>query len=588
MAGFGAGIQSCGSAVVFKGIKMRANRDEAIKAGAALFAESMHRAAKSAKTEADIRSAADRELAKVEEHAGITLNSRHEFTVASGRIDSVYDRVIIEYKNPASNSDRIGKTLSSAGSAKLVDQIKSRFSDLQKELGQPINSLFGVGLDGNRFLFVRYRNSTWAVEEPVDITPNSAARFLWALFNLGESGKPFVADYLARDFGAGGEATTQLIKAFYAAIRAHGDTKAETLYSEWKSLFGMVCGYDAIRSKEKIKKLAELYGIAIKSIDPPAMLFAAHTYYAVFMKFLAAEIIAFFHRLPSPTQRVLKANTSSRFKNEIEDLERGSLFRHLNISNFLEGDLFSWYTATLSPDIEAGLRSLVRVLDQYNPGTLSEEPSKSQDLLKDLYLRIMPREVRHDLGEYYTPDWVAELLLERIGLSGNPDKRFLDPACGSGTFLVAAISRVRDHYMMNWEEMRFDEGGLLTKILTNVVGFDLNPLAVLAARTNYLIAVRDLLSHVDKIEIPVYLSDSVVTPAEYGDLFTGAAATAQVPCAAAKPPFLLVPKEVGKNSLLVAQYAEALEHSLSTKLSPDEFVEQCRERGLTLHQGESA
>src|ERR1035437_9113505 len=102
--------------------------------------------------------------------------------------------------------------------------------------------------------------------------------------------------------------------------------------------------------------------------------------------------------------------------------------------------------------------------------------------------------------------------------------------------------------------MRFDEGELLNKILRNVVGFDLNPLAVLAARTNYLIAVRDLLSYVDSIEIPIYLSDSVVTPAEYGDLFTGSSATAQIPCAATKPPFLLVPKEVGNNSSSVAQY----------------------------------
>jgi len=270
---------------------MRPNRDDVIKAGAAQFAAAVRGAAETAKTEADIRSAADRQLAKVEELAEITLHARHEFTVASGRIDSVYDRVIIEYKNPNSSSDKIGKSLESSGSKKLLAQIRSRFGDLEQELGHPINSLFGVGLDGRHFLFVRYRNRAWAIEEPIEITPESTARFLWALFNLGESGKPFVADYLAQDFGSNGAATKDLIKAFYAAIRSHGNIRADTLYSEWQSLFGMVCGYDAIRSKEKIKRLAELYGIDMRSIDPPAMLFAAHTYYAVFMKFLAAEIV---------------------------------------------------------------------------------------------------------------------------------------------------------------------------------------------------------------------------------------------------------------------------------------------------------
>src|SRR5688572_18316045 len=119
-----------------------------IEQASTAFAETLSAAATAAATEADIRSAADRELFKVEQLAGITLEARHEFTVASGRVDSVYDRVIIEYKNPASTSDRIGPTLQEGGSAKLLAQIKSRFADLRNEHGQPIDSLFGVGLDG--------------------------------------------------------------------------------------------------------------------------------------------------------------------------------------------------------------------------------------------------------------------------------------------------------------------------------------------------------------------------------------------------------------------------------------------------------
>jgi hypothetical protein len=53
-------------------------------------------------------------------------------------------------------------------------------------------------------------------------------------------------------------------------------------------------------------------------------------------------------------------------------------------------------------------------------------------------------------------------------------------------------------------------------LLANTVwGFDLNPLAVQAARTNFLIAIADLLQSTpgQQIEIPVLLADAVYSPA---------------------------------------------------------------------------
>jgi hypothetical protein len=47
------------------------------------------------------------------------------------------------------------------------------------------------------------------------------------------------------------------------------------------------------------------------------------------------------------------------------------------------------------------------------------------------------------LGEYYTPDWLAEFTMDRSGYEPAPGVRLLDPACGSGTFLVTAIKRMK-------------------------------------------------------------------------------------------------------------------------------------------------
>jgi type I restriction-modification system DNA methylase subunit len=141
---------------------------------------------------------------------------------------------------------------------------------------------------------------------------------------------------------------------------------------------------------------------------------------------------------------------------------------------------------------------MVACLDEYDPKTLSIDPIESRDLLKKLYQLLFPKTVRHDLGEYYTPDWLADLVINEVGYDGNPDIRVLDPACGSGTFLVMAINRVREYA----EKHMIPKHELLPKILNNIVGFDLNPLAVMAARTNYLLALRELLKHGGEMEKP--------------------------------------------------------------------------------------
>lgn len=551
-----------------------------IEQASTAFAETLSAAAKTAATEADIRSAADRELLKVEQVAGIKLEARHEFTVASGRVDSVYDRVIVEYKNPASTSDRIGPTLQDSGSAKLLAQIKSRFADLKNEHGQPIDSLFGVGLDGKRILFVRFRDGTWIEEAPVLITAASVTRLLWALFNLGAGGRPFSATYLARDFGGSSASAGGMVRALYAALRDSQDPKAQTLFAEWQSLFGIVCGYEALSSNEEVNRLADLYGLNTKGIDFGILLFCAHTYYALVMKLLSSEIVGVYHGLPSVTQKVLRTASTVSLKRELTELEAGGIFQHIGIRNFLEGDLFAWYLSAWTPDLEAALRSLVREFDQYNLGSISDSPAESQDLLKDLYMALLPREVRHSLGEYYTPDWVADLTLDQLEFVGDFKTRVLDPACGSGTFLIRTIARIRQRFAESPESCPGAEKGLLAAILRNVVGFDINPLAVLASRTNFLIAVRDLLKFSGDVELPVFLADSVSTPTEYQDLFTSASPVARVPCAATKPPFLLVPREVGASVTTVNHFTQSIEHALKVGLTSQEFLDDLSQGGV--------
>jgi hypothetical protein len=254
------------------------------------FADQVKKTAALADKEEEIRIAVERQLAFIEKEGGVEFErGKQEFTLAKGRVDSVYARVLIEYKNPSAPGARIGPTIDSPGSKKVIEQIKSRFQGMKDEHGHPLNSLLGVGLDGNYFIFVRFREGRWDVRGPREVDRWSAEEFLWALHNLGTKGKPFSPEYLAGDFGAGeGSIAIDDVRALYDAIVAADNPKAQTFFNQWKILFGEVCGYDVDNPSDKVHKLAASYGIDRNGLKPAELLFALHTYYALFMKLLAA------------------------------------------------------------------------------------------------------------------------------------------------------------------------------------------------------------------------------------------------------------------------------------------------------------
>jgi hypothetical protein len=96
--------------------------DELIAVRAKTYAERLTAAAQSATKEEEIRIASERELQLIQDAAGIKLEGKHEFTVASGFVDSVYDRVLIEYKNPKSPSGKIGAKLDCREQKKLLNR----------------------------------------------------------------------------------------------------------------------------------------------------------------------------------------------------------------------------------------------------------------------------------------------------------------------------------------------------------------------------------------------------------------------------------------------------------------------------------
>ena len=84
--------------------------------------------------------------------------------------------------------------------------------------------------------------------------------------------------------------------------------------------------------------------------------------------------------------------------------------------------------------------------------------SNNYDFIKQIYEALIPKRLRHALGEYYTPDWLAESTLNSaIDAYGSESIRsisILDPTCGSGTFLFQAIAisgETATRYRIFWQ-----------------------------------------------------------------------------------------------------------------------------------------
>jgi len=99
-------------------------------------------------------------------------------------------------------------------------------------------------------------------------------------------------------------------------------------------------------------------------------------------------------------------------------LKVGGIFKRLlSIENFLEGDYFSWYLDVFDKNLADLIAELARQLSDYEIATPQLEPEFARDLLKRLYQNLVPSDLRHRLGEFYTPDWLANYLLDEVGLS---------------------------------------------------------------------------------------------------------------------------------------------------------------------------
>lgn len=448
-------------------------------------------------TEEDIKQACERIFVDELLKAGINYSPKYEVKIESGRVDALYNYLCLEYKKP-------GLVLNNFKT--FVKEKRKYLLALARKYKVDKSKIIGVLLDGKHIGFFRYdMDGNLRSDGPYPVNVFSVQMFI--SFAQTTTRKALIGENVLASFNGSQPITNNLIHAFWNALINGKDTRTKMFFNEWRRLFGQV----STKVGDSVFKEAATYGLHIVSEeDCQKFIFAIHSAYALIIKHIALMILS--ARKTEGKYELADAlrGGSLDIKDISERIEGGEEFTALGIKNFLEGDYFCWYILEWTDDIAHAIQEIVFELAAYEPQTGTLKPEAVRDLMKQLYEGLLSKEMRHSLGEYYTPDWLAEYILKESGFHSG--MRILDPTCGSGTFLILAIN-----------QMIAEACGTpnLSNILKSVYGFDLNPLAVVSARTNYILAIEPYLDQAtEAIELPVYLGDAIFSPSVRNGLYT--------------------------------------------------------------------
>ena len=254
---------------------------------------------------------------------------------------------------------------------------------------------------------------------------------------------------------------------------------------------------------------------------------------------------------------------------EPEDLLYGRRFHsNTGLQGIVESDFFTW-------PAEVGGRPLLQ--------TLARRVAKFNwlaapaDIGAILYETVIPPDERRQLGEYYTPDWLAREMVREL-VTDPLNQKVLDPACGSGTFIAAAVAHFIDAAIPANEAPKLHPKDVLDRLRNAVTGIDVHPVAVHLARAAWALAARPAIKAASdagfkaSLSIPVYLGDSLQLRFRAGDLFAQQNITIQVDQGDNTQlvfPVSLVDRAENFDSLM-GQVAEAIEREEDPSLALDD------------------
>ncbi len=235
--------------------------------------------------------------------------------------------------------------------------------------------------------------------------------------------------------------------------------------------------------KEKFETWLKIQGWSIDNFDDILLRFGAQSAYLLMNKLVFYKILKSrpaYKKIPK-----IDLDSSEDFSKVLKNFFL-EIIKEIDFEAIYEQDPI-YDEIPLDDDIKFDIHEFLEELEQYDLTQFDH------DVIGKIYEKIIPQRERHDLGQYYTPKEIVELIIKTSILNAND--KVLDPGCGSGGFLVGAYERLKS--------LKKKENVILNhnNILQQLYGIDINRFPIHLSAIN--LALRDLDDDIKSLNLEV-------------------------------------------------------------------------------------
>lgn len=195
----------------------------------------------------------------------------------------------------------------------------------------------------------------------------------------------------------------------------------------------------------------------------------------------------------------------------IMEILNGTRFRnHFKIKNFVQEDIYYWIIDRIYLDKFIDIaKKLYFKMSEYDFINTNKD-----NLLHLIYEEITPKNHRKKYGQKSTDFRLCDNIIDRLDSEIEVGKKYIEPAIGSGSIQRSLIINLKD----KMQKMGMGYQEQLEILQKDVVGIDIDPIAIILAKSEWIITNSDIIKKSKtSIEIPIYHADSLFHNAYVGD-----------------------------------------------------------------------
>ena len=474
-----------------------------------------------------------------------------------GRADATFKNIVFEYKKGNYFDSQRGVDEALYGrdekdhglESYLISHSGILLSDSDDVMVDKLTNNIGIGFDGNKFIYSRYVKNIHCYNEiniektkykgnsiklPVEfkyeildfdigidrlvLILKQRSKIALTKENLINAISPDRSEFVRES----------VMKIYDIVDKMNNDemryslTRSKTMYEEWDFVFGKLYGKESEETDftSVSKSIREMYGVDDKlHINAKYYLFSLQTFFNIFVKLLINSFLAqLINPMFSKSYKLQSVDVIKLFSGD--EVEQNGIVR-----NFFEVHYLEWFVFSMLPDSEQDkmftnlVNEILMMINEFDLTTFILKPENIQDIFQEVYMSLIPVNMRHLMGEYFSPDWIVEYVLNSVEYDGDINKTLIDPAGGSGPFVLQALKKIIENKNGKLDKNDIDI------ITNNIVLFDINPISVVAAKANYILVMMSAyhgdfevdFSRGNAVDIPVYIADSVLAPVVYGE-----------------------------------------------------------------------